>query len=80
MVLMVLTLKESIITKFACFSPVLPLVSFWVFLRREITPGRPKMAVQTSPDFLKFPRTPAGKTRDIRFFVNRPVIFPNAGK
>ena len=43
-------------------------------------PGRPKMAVQTSPDFLKFPRTPAGKTCDVRFFVNPPVIFPNTGK
>ena len=43
-------------------------------------PGRPIMAVQTSPDFLKFPRTPAGKTREVRFFVNPPVIFPNTGK
>ena len=28
------------------------------------------------PDFLKFSRTPAGKTCDVQFFVNPPVIFP----
>ena len=41
---------------------------FWAFLRRENTAGCPKMTVQTSPDFPIFPRTPAGKTRDVSMF------------
>ena len=41
---------------------------FRAFLRPEITAGRPKMTLQTSPDFPIFPKTLAIKTRNVPMF------------
>ena len=64
-----------------CTISVLPLVAvLGVFTPRNHVRTSKKMAVQMSPDILKFMRTHAGKTRDIPIFVNPPVIFSNTGK